>query len=71
MIDDPRMADHRTARRDAIRQEWDASQARGWKAKYKFDESDPKWHFWMNGLDGAAKHQQHLGFEMKDVPGWK
>lgn len=71
MIEDKRIYVTRNTRRDAIRQGWDQYQAQGWKARSPYVEEDPRWHFWMNGLDGAAQHQKQLNFAMQDVPGWK
>lgn len=71
MVVDDRVYAARATRRDAIRQGWDQYQAQGWKAQPPYAEQDPRWHFWMNGLDGAAKHQKNLSFEMHHVPGWR
>lgn len=70
VVDDRVYAIHAT-RQDAIRQGWDQYQAQGWKAQSPYSEQDPRWHFWMNGLDGAAQHQKNLSFEMHHVPGWR
>lgn len=58
-------------RRNAIRRGWDAYQWQGYKAECPYDVQDPKWWFWMNGLEGGAQHQKSISYEMKDVPGWR
>lgn len=71
MLQDNRIySDNRATRRDCIRQGWDAFQAKGWGAPNPYANGDPRWHFWMNGLEGGAEHRKNIGFDMKQVPGW-
>lgn len=68
---DPRIYLDGHARREAIFAGWHAYQFQGWKATPPYDESDPRWWFWMNGLDAAGSNHKGFNKRMEDVDGWK